>query len=106
MIDYFESNGAPKCPVEGNPAESMLKATLPSADGPNWHSIWRASPEYQEVKAELGHLRQGSAESKTSGAEGGEFASQHNEFVAYVRARPRLVHCSLTWLFRKLANLD
>ena len=32
--------------------------------------------------------------------------NEHNEFVAYVRARPRLVHCSLTWLFRKLANLD
>ncbi|KAF5971728.1 ABC-2 type transporter [Fusarium coicis] len=57
MINYFERNGAPTCPPEANPAEWMLKTTLPSTDGPQWFGIWRASPEYSAVKEELVRLR-------------------------------------------------
>ncbi|TDZ74967.1 ZEB2-regulated ABC transporter 1 [Colletotrichum trifolii] len=58
MIDYLESNGAPPCPADANPAEWMLKVTTLSEDGPNWFDIWRSSPEYRSVKDELGLLRQ------------------------------------------------
>ncbi|TEA17577.1 ZEB2-regulated ABC transporter 1 [Colletotrichum sidae] len=58
MIDYLESNGAPPCPADANPAEWMLKVTTLSEDGPNWFDIWRSSPEYGAVKDELGLLRQ------------------------------------------------
>ncbi|OHE99417.1 ABC-2 type transporter [Colletotrichum orchidophilum] len=58
MIDYLERNGASPCPPDANPAEWMLKATTLSEDGPNWYEIWRSSPEYREVKTELGLLRQ------------------------------------------------
>lgn len=81
MIDYFERNGAPKCPPEENPAEWMLNITLPSGNGPNWFDIWRSSPEREEVKAELGRLRQGKSKVASVSADG-DFASQHSEFVA------------------------
>ncbi|KXH27782.1 ABC-2 type transporter [Colletotrichum nymphaeae SA-01] len=58
MIEYLERNGASPCPSDANPAEWMLKATTLSEDGPNWYEIWRSSPEYREVKNELGILRQ------------------------------------------------
>lgn len=77
MIDYFERNGAPECPPNANPAEWMLKTTLPSSDGPDWFEIWRASDEYREVKAELTRLREG----KTAVTLEGDHASQHKEFV-------------------------
>ncbi|GKT42486.1 ZEB2-regulated ABC transporter 1 [Colletotrichum spaethianum] len=77
MIEYFERNGAPRCPPQANPAEWMLKTTLPSTQTVNWSEIWRSSPEYQEVKAELGRLRQ----SKNSVSQEKEFASQHRVFV-------------------------
>jgi hypothetical protein len=77
MIDYFERNGAPPCPPDANPAEWMLKTTLPSSDGPDWFEIWRASPEYAEVKAELRRLREGA----TAVVIDSDSPSQHNEFV-------------------------
>ncbi|KXH68485.1 ABC-2 type transporter [Colletotrichum salicis] len=58
MIDYLERNGALPCPPDASPAEWMLKAITLSEDGPNWYEIWRSSPEYREVKNELGLLRQ------------------------------------------------
>ncbi|KAM5517453.1 ABC transporter [Fusarium oxysporum f. sp. phaseoli] len=57
MIDYLERNGASPCPPEANPAEWMLKTTLPSADGPQWFDVWQASPEYSDMKQELIRLR-------------------------------------------------
>lgn len=62
MIDYLERNGASPCPDDANPAEWMLKVTTLSEDGPNWYDIWRSSREYQEMKNELGLLRQQSQE--------------------------------------------
>lgn len=76
MIDYLERNGASPCPPKANPAEWMLKATTLSDDGPNWCEIWRSSPEYREVKNELGILRQQTQDKPmTKGAEN-DVASQ------------------------------
>ncbi|KAF9875065.1 ABC transporter [Colletotrichum karsti] len=77
MIDYLERNGAPPCPVDGNPAEWMLKVTTLSDDGPNWFDIWRSSPEYHDVKDELGLLRQ-----LSTGQGSGNDSASHHEFVA------------------------
>ncbi|KAL0941992.1 ABC transporter CDR4-like protein 2 [Colletotrichum truncatum] len=87
MIEYFERNGASPCPPEVNPAEWMLKSTLPSSDGPDWFETWKASPEYQEVKAELGRLREGKAVVTLDG----DFDSQHKEFVASFATQFRIV---------------
>lgn len=65
LIEYFERNGAPKCPPEGNAAEWMLGLASGTGDGPNWPEIWHSSPEYTEVKAELARLRARSASSNS-----------------------------------------
>jgi ATP-binding cassette, subfamily G (WHITE), member 2, PDR len=60
LIDYFEKNGGDPCPVGENPAEWMLKVigTAPGAHTDiNWPHVWRASPEYAEVRKELERLQ-------------------------------------------------
>lgn len=76
LINYFESNGAAKCPPEANAAEWILNATaiLPFSTSPQvadtgtsehpdigpahqphegWAQTWRQSPQRQEVSKEL-----------------------------------------------------
>ncbi|SCU82127.1 LANO_0B05182g1_1 [Lachancea nothofagi CBS 11611] len=61
MIDYFESNGAPRCPDGANPAEWML-AVIGAAPGTHanqdYHEVWRNSPEYRAVQEELEWMEQ------------------------------------------------
>ncbi|KAK9250566.1 ABC-2 type transporter-domain-containing protein [Lipomyces tetrasporus] len=81
LIDYLERNGAPKCPTEANQAEWMLQVIKPETGGTvgvDWHQAWRNSPEFQEVKTELGRLRSLTTADMLQSA--GE-ASQHREFV-------------------------
>ena len=60
LIDYFERNGAPKCPKGENPAEWMLSA-IGAAPGSHsdvdWHQAWKDSNEYQEVRKELAKIK-------------------------------------------------
>lgn len=59
LIDYFQANGAHKCPPDGNPAEWMLEV-IGAAPGSHtdidWRETWRNSKEYKEVHEELDHL--------------------------------------------------
>ncbi|KAJ4200850.1 ATP-binding cassette transporter snq2 [Fusarium solani] len=48
LIRYFESNGAPKCPPDANPAEYMLDsigAGDPDYNGQDWGDVWANSSE-------------------------------------------------------------
>ncbi|WVQ84203.1 hypothetical protein IAT38_006354 [Cryptococcus sp. DSM 104549] len=60
LIDYFERNGAPPCPVGENPAEWMLSA-IGAAPGSHtnvdWHQAWLASPERVAVREELARIK-------------------------------------------------
>jgi len=60
LIDYFERQGAPKCPEGENPAEWML-AAIGAAPGThtdvNWHQAWLDSEERQEVRRELDRIK-------------------------------------------------
>lgn len=60
LTEYFERNGAKSCPAGENPAEWMLEA-IGAAPGSSsevdWHEIWRFSPEYQTMQAELQRFR-------------------------------------------------
>ena len=60
LTNYFEQNGAHKCPPDANPAEWMLEV-IGAAPGSHtdidWHQTWRDSKEYQEVHRELDFLR-------------------------------------------------
>lgn len=89
LIDYFESNGADKCPADANPAEWMLDVIKPSTEEDSaidWHQTWRNSREFVEVKAELTRLR-GLASNKATSANIDDHPSQHDEFVTSFRTQ-------------------
>ncbi|KAI9375051.1 ABC multidrug transporter [Aspergillus egyptiacus] len=61
LMDYFVRNGGAPCPPGSNPAEHMLEVigAAPGAQTDiDWPAVWRNSPEYQEVRRELGKLRE------------------------------------------------
>jgi ABC-type multidrug transport system ATPase subunit len=87
LIKYFESNGSFPCPGEANPAEWMLEvigAAPGSQTDVDWHDIWRQSPEYEEVHAELGRLIKESpnAMGRTSIQAKGENKAAYTQFAA------------------------
>ena len=56
LIDYFERNGAHKCPPRANPAEYMLDsigAGDPTYKGKDWGKVWASSPEHDERTKEI-----------------------------------------------------
>lgn len=56
LIDYFERNGAKKCPHDANPAEYMLEAIgAGNLDykGKDWGDVWASSPEHSERPQEI-----------------------------------------------------
>ncbi|KFA54267.1 hypothetical protein S40293_07806 [Stachybotrys chartarum IBT 40293] len=85
LMDYFERNGGPARSPGTNPAEHMLEVigAAPRAHTDiDWHAVWRASPEYQEVQSQLSRLSTispGKTQAKTSAAQDN---SQFREFAA------------------------
>lgn len=56
MIDYFERNGAKKCPPDANPAEYMLEvigAGDPNYKGKDWADVWANSEECKARTREI-----------------------------------------------------
>ncbi|CAG9950625.1 unnamed protein product [Clonostachys rosea f. rosea IK726] len=56
LINYFESNGAPRCPRDRNPAEYMLEAIGagdPNYHGQDWGDVWAGSPERDARSREI-----------------------------------------------------
>ncbi|KAI9491802.1 ABC-2 type transporter-domain-containing protein [Zychaea mexicana] len=60
MIDYFESNGGPKCAPEANPAEYILEvvgagtaAAVNNTSTQNWADVWMSSKEAKALEDEL-----------------------------------------------------
>jgi ABC-type multidrug transport system ATPase subunit/ABC-type multidrug transport system permease subunit len=56
MINYFESNGGPKCSPAANPAEYILEVVGAGTAGKakkDWADVWANSPEAKELEAEL-----------------------------------------------------
>ena len=80
LIQYFERIGAPSCPPETNPAEWMLD-TIREPDK-DWHKLWRSSPEFQSVRAELEKLKVGHARWHDGIAEQERTAVKDSEFAA------------------------
>ena len=59
LIKYFESNGAPKCPPDANPAEWMLEvigAAPGSHANQDYHQVWLNSKQYSEVRSQLAKM--------------------------------------------------
>lgn len=81
LLDYFESNGARKCGDEENPAEFMLEVVNhgTNAQGQDWHSVWKASPESQATQAEIDRIH---AERLAAGSSSSaENHGAHSEFA-------------------------
>lgn len=95
LIDYFERNGAHKCPPGANPAEYMLEA-IGAAPGSHsdidWFQTWRTSPEYEEVQRELEDMKiersQLEAPVAANKTEFNEFAAPF--FVQYFETQKRI----------------
>ncbi|KAL1388614.1 ABC-2 type transporter-domain-containing protein [Phyllosticta capitalensis] len=59
LIDYFERNGAAKCPREMNPAEYMLDVIgsgRSSYGVLDWGDVWTLSPENEELAREIDEI--------------------------------------------------
>jgi ATP-binding cassette, subfamily G (WHITE), member 2, SNQ2 len=59
LIEYFESNGAKKCPPTANPAEYMLEAIgagNPDYKGKDWGDVWASSPEHDQRTQEINEM--------------------------------------------------
>ncbi|EPS25362.1 ABC multidrug transporter C [Penicillium oxalicum] len=61
LASYFERNGAPKLPIDANPAEWMLEV-IGAAPGSHtdidWPAVWRESPERKAVQAHLDEMKE------------------------------------------------
>ncbi|KAK3710076.1 Multidrug resistance protein [Vermiconidia calcicola] len=84
IANYFESNGAHKCPNDANPAEWMLEV-IGAAPGTHteidWNQVWRDSQEYQETHKELDRLQnQRPQETEPSATENDK--ASYKEFAA------------------------
>lgn len=88
LVNYFESNGADKCPADANPAEWMLSAigAAPGSEtSQDWHETWLGSKERQEVRDELERIKKERPKEVASDAEKkkGEPADKQAEKAAY-----------------------
>ncbi|KAJ5104205.1 hypothetical protein N7532_004734 [Penicillium argentinense] len=54
LLKYFENNGAPPCEELENPAEYILDMVAgDGCPGVDWPTVWKKSPEHNEVLAEI-----------------------------------------------------
>ncbi|KAI8885476.1 hypothetical protein K501DRAFT_293450 [Backusella circina FSU 941] len=63
MINYFESNGGPKCSPNANPAEYILQCVGAGTAGKakaDWANIWEKSSQYQALQKELDNIHNSS----------------------------------------------
>lgn len=82
LVDYFTRNGAHSRPPGANPAEYMLEV-IGAAPGAHteidWPEVWRNSPEYRGVQAELDGLM---ALSSSNQKQESDDPSAYQEFAA------------------------
>jgi ATP-binding cassette, subfamily G (WHITE), member 2, PDR len=76
LLNYFVEKGARVCDDRENPAEYMLEVVgQPDID---WHEIWKASSQNQEVYAEIERIHSEKSQLKSPEVD----ASTHAEFAA------------------------
>ncbi|KAJ5115360.1 hypothetical protein NUU61_001119 [Penicillium alfredii] len=91
LLEFFEHNGARPCQEMENPAEYILEMVAGDAcPGVDWAQVWKKSPEYQQVVAEVDRLH--SPENRTDhesplGDDDAEFAMPLYSQLFYVLTR-------------------
>jgi len=81
LLDYFDRNSAPVCGEDENPAEWMLTMVGAGATGKSTrdrHEVWKASPEAQAVRQEIGRIQQEMGQKPSSNDKS---AASHSEFA-------------------------
>ncbi|KAK9475786.1 ABC-2 type transporter-domain-containing protein [Lipomyces japonicus] len=61
LINYFESNGAPQCGADENPAEYILNCIGAGATANtnyDWHDIWTSSKKFSYLSKEINDLHE------------------------------------------------
>ncbi|GAA5817043.1 hypothetical protein MFLAVUS_010579 [Mucor flavus] len=72
MIEYFESNGGPKCSPDANPAEYILECVGAGTSGKakaDWAEIWENSSEAKGLTSELEEIHASSDPNPTRHAQ-------------------------------------
>jgi ATP-binding cassette subfamily G (WHITE) protein 2 (PDR) len=90
LLDYFESNGGPKCGDDDNPAEYMLNVVNKGANnqGKDWHDVWNSSSLRKETEQEIDRLYKKKEREKTASDEG---ADAHSEFAMPLLSQVNIV---------------
>ncbi|KAJ2784514.1 ATP-binding cassette transporter snq2 [Coemansia javaensis] len=83
LIQYFERNGAEKCPPTANPAEYILDAVN---SGKDWSETWRSSDERSAVLGEIDRINHIKETSGHANSEADESTSK------YARPLPVQIH--------------
>ena len=118
LIDYFEGNGAPKCPPSANPAEYMLEAIGagdPTYKGKDWGDVWASSPEHEERSKEIQSMISARRDAPLSGSlkDDREYAMPlstqisavvHRSFVHYWRDPDYMIGKFMLHIFTGLFN--
>lgn len=118
LTDYFERNGAHKCPPRANPAEYMLEsigAGDPTYKGKDWGEVWASSPEHDERTKEIQSMidsRRNASVGKST-RDDREYAMPlgtqvytvvHRSFVAYWRDPDYMIGKFMLHIFTGLFN--
>ncbi|KAJ9368982.1 hypothetical protein DTO282E5_6314 [Paecilomyces variotii] len=77
LLEYFSRNGARPCEDLENPAEYMLQVLADETK--DWSQVWKNSPEYREVLAELDRLEHSPVEHSATEAVSGD--NENDEFA-------------------------
>lgn len=118
MLNYFEANGAKKCPSKANPAEYMLEAIgsgNPDYNGPDWGDIWANSKEHSARTDEIQEMseRRRNAPVSDNLKDQREYAmplwtqiysTTYRNFVAYWRSPDYLIGKFMLHIFTGLFN--
>ncbi|KAJ2556100.1 ATP-binding cassette transporter snq2, partial [Coemansia sp. RSA 1933] len=86
LIQYYERNGAAKCPPTANPAEYILDVVGNKSSGIDWPKVWDASEEKRTTLAEAQRIDQLKAEHGTG---------QHSDDDDHVFARSHMYQTRL-----------
>ncbi|KAI9021509.1 ABC-2 type transporter-domain-containing protein [Phycomyces nitens] len=93
MINYFESNGGPSCPVEANPAEYILEVVGAGTAGKtarDWSKVWAESNEAKVLEAELEEINKNANKNPTRKAR--TYAASHWTQFKLVYSRMTLAY--------------
>ncbi|KAL6713165.1 ATP-binding cassette transporter snq2 [Lecanora helva] len=118
LIDYFERNGAHKCPPRANPAEYMLEAIGagdPTYKGKDWGDVWASSTEHEECTKEIQSMINSRRDAPLSGSLKDDreyamplstqiYAVVHRSFVNYWRDPDYMIGKFMLHIFTGLFN--